>query len=87
MSIYYDEEGDYLDIFIGESKPNYGEDIDKGITLFKDEETDEVSGIGVLNFKKRARNIKEITLKLPVEINFSTLKTLSKAAQTNEYLL
>ena len=27
MRIYYDNEGDYLTIFVGESKPNYGEDI------------------------------------------------------------
>ena len=75
MSIYYDEEGDYLTIFIGESKPNYGEDVEEGITLFKDQETDEIIGIGILSFRKRAKSLKDIELKLPFKINFSTLPT------------
>ena len=73
MNIYYDEFGDYLEIFIGESRPNYGEDISKEITIFKDEETDEIIGIGILNFKKRTKDLNEIELKLPFEINFSAL--------------
>ena len=35
MSIYYDEEGDYLEISIEGSSPTYGEDIGEDITLFK----------------------------------------------------
>ena len=54
--------------------PNYGEDIDSGITIFKDEETDEVIGIGILNFRKKARNFDDLELNLPFEVNFSTLK-------------
>ena len=68
MSIYYDEEGDYLDIFIGEPKPNYGKEVAEGITIFKDEKTDEVIGIGIVGFKKRAENLREIRLNLPVDI-------------------
>ena len=74
MSIYYDEEGDYLEIFIESNRPNYGEDIASGITIFKDEETDEVIGIGILNFRKKAKNLKEINLNLPFDVNFSALK-------------
>ena len=73
MRIYYDEEGDYLEIFIGESRPNYGEDIEKDITLFKDQKTDEIFGIGILNFRERAKHLQEIELKLPFKINFSAL--------------
>ena len=69
MSLYYDEEGDYLDIFIGESRPNYGEEVAEGITIFRDEETDEIIGIGILSFKKRAKNLKEIKLDLPIDIS------------------
>lgn len=74
MSIYYDEEGDYLSIFVGRPKPNYGEDVAKGVTVFKDEKTDEIIGIGILDFRKRARNLDEIELRLPFKINFSALK-------------
>ncbi|KKK95514.1 hypothetical protein LCGC14_2672050, partial [marine sediment metagenome] len=50
MRIYYDDEGDYLTIFVGDSKPNYGEDIDDDITVFKNQKSDEIIGIGILNF-------------------------------------
>lgn len=74
MNIYYDEEGDYLEIFIENKSPTYGEDIEEDITLFKTEETDEIVGIGILNFKKRTKSLKDIKLNLPFEVNFSTLK-------------
>ncbi len=74
MRIYYDEEGDYLTIFVGSSKPNYGEKIDEDITLFKDEETNEIIGVGILNFREKAKFLKDMELKLPFKINFSSLK-------------
>ncbi len=74
MSFYYDEEADYLEIFIGDSRPNYGEEISDGITVFKDEDTDEIIGIGILGFRKRAKSLKDSNLDLPFEVNFSKLK-------------
>lgn len=74
MKIYYDEEGDYLEIFIKKGAPNYGEDIASGITIFRDEKTDEIIGIGILNFRKKARNFEDLELNLPFEVNFSGLK-------------
>lgn len=75
MNIYYDEEGDYLEIFIEHSSPTYGEEIGDDITLLKKEETGEVVGIGVLNFKKRTKALNDIKINLPFEVNFSALKT------------
>ena len=74
MNIYYDEEGDYLEIFIESNRPNYGEEVASGITIFKDEETDEVIGIGILNFRKKTKSLRELNLNLPFNINFSALK-------------
>ena len=74
LNIYYDEEGDYLEIFIKKGTLNYGEDVSPGITIFRDEETDEVIGIGVLNFRKKARNLKDLELNLPFEINFEATR-------------
>jgi len=71
MEIYYDEEGDYLEIFIEGKSPTYGEEIGDDITLFKKEETNEVVGIAVLNFKERTKNLKDVKLKLPFKVNFS----------------
>ncbi|MBI2043314.1 DUF2283 domain-containing protein [Candidatus Pacearchaeota archaeon] len=74
MSIYYDEEGDYLEIFIEGQSPTYGEDIGDDITLFKKEENNEVVGVGILNFKERAKSLNDIKLNLPFNVNFSMLK-------------
>ena len=74
MNIYYDEEGDYLEIFIENGNSTYGEDIGEDITLFKNEKTNEIIGIGILNFKKRTKSLNDIKLNLPFEINFSALK-------------
>ncbi len=71
---YYDEKGDFLEIFIKKGVPNYGENINSGITIFKDEKTDEIIGIGILNFRKKARNFDELDLNLPFEVNFSAMK-------------
>lgn len=68
MRIYYDEEGDYLEISIGQPVSNYGEDISSGVTIFKDDNTDEVTGVGILNFRKKAKDLKDIELKLPFKI-------------------
>ncbi len=73
MSIYYDEEGDYLEIYIDGASPTYGEEIGDDITLFKREITDEVVGIGILNFKKRAKSLKDMKINLPFSVNFSNL--------------
>ena len=72
MRVYYDEEGDYLTIFVGDSKPNYGEDIAEDVTIFKDNETNEIIGIGILNFRERAKSLSDIEINLPFKINFSS---------------
>jgi uncharacterized protein YuzE len=63
-----------MEIYIEGTSPTYGEDIGDDITLFKKEETGEVIGIGILNFKKRTHSLKDIRLNLPFDINFSALK-------------
>ncbi|EFK96332.1 hypothetical protein LDC_1626 [sediment metagenome] len=69
MRVYYDEEGDYLEIRVGEQSENYGEEISDDVTIFKDETTDEVVGIGILNFKKKAKSsINNLEIDLPIDI-------------------
>ncbi|MEK6884385.1 MAG: DUF2283 domain-containing protein [Nanoarchaeota archaeon] len=74
MNIYYDEEGDYLEIFIEGQSPTYAEEVGDDITLLRSKMTDEVVGIGILNFKKRTNSMQDIKLNLPFEVNFSSLK-------------
>ncbi|MBI2045711.1 hypothetical protein HYT23_06640 [Candidatus Pacearchaeota archaeon] len=63
-----------MTIFIGDSKPNYGKDIDDDITIFKDNDTNEIIGIGILNFRERTKSLESIELKLPFSVNFSSLR-------------
>lgn len=71
--IYYDEELDYFTIFIGEPVPNYGEDIEEGITLFKDQKTDKIIGLGVQDFRKKTKKLHELELNLPFKVSFSAI--------------
>jgi uncharacterized protein YuzE len=73
MRIYYDEEGDFLQIMFTESRKDYGDHVNKDIVLFKDEKTDELIGIGIYNFKKQSQNLKDIMVSLPVKITLEEL--------------
>jgi len=68
MEMHYDEEADYLEIFVGEPREDYGEHISKDIVIFKYEDNDQLYGIGIFNFKKRASDLKDVLSKLPVSI-------------------
>ncbi len=75
--IYYDEEGDFLEITFGEPpKLEYTDEIEEGVFISKSEETNEVYSIGILSFKKRVQVLKKILLKfnkkLPSEIDISS---------------
>ena len=73
MEIFYDEEGDYLEIFFGEPAADYGIDIGEEITLFRYSKTNKLYGLAVLDFVKRTKNFK------PIKINLSKdIKILSK---------
>ena len=66
MKIWYDEEGDYLEIGFGKKK-GYMKDI--GNDLWERIEDGNVTGISILNFKKRLKKGKS-EVRLPLEINF-----------------
>ncbi len=72
--IYYDEFGDFLEVFFGESTKCYTEEPEQGIFIRKDEKTNEIKSIGILSFKKRGEKIlKDVLLKtnkkLPLNIS------------------
>ena len=68
MEMHYDEEADYLEIFVGEPREDYGEHISKDIVIFKYEDNDQLYGVGIFNFKKRAANLNDVLSKLPISI-------------------
>ncbi|RJQ16892.1 DUF2283 domain-containing protein [Candidatus Woesearchaeota archaeon] len=67
LNLYYDEEGDFLEIHIG----NYGKGTFKnlGNGIFERiDENNNITGIAVMGFKKRINGSKK--LKLPVSMQF-----------------
>ena len=70
MNIYYDDEADYLEIFIGEPGANYGEEVESGITLFKDEKTNEVVGLGIFSFRRRAGKLQDFLEGIASELSY-----------------
>ena len=73
MRVYYDEEGDFLEISVGKPAKCYASELGHGVFLRIDEKSEEVKSIGILGFKKRSKDLKDIKLDIPVEINFSQL--------------
>ena len=71
MQLYYDEEGDLLEINIGEYTEGYFRDVGEGISERIDEKTGKVTGISILSFKKRSK--KDMKIDLPVNIEISNL--------------
>lgn len=72
--IYYDEEGDFLEVSFG--KPaNEGttEETEQGIFITRDIETNKITDIGIMDFKKRVdtlgRILKKFNIDLPLKIS------------------
>lgn len=73
MRVYYDEEGDFLEISAGKPSKCYASEVQPGVFLRIDEKSKEVKSIGILGFKKRSKDLKDIKLDIPVDVNFSAL--------------
>jgi len=71
LNLYYDEEGDFLEINIGKYKEGYFKNLGDGIFERIDKKTNQATGIAIMGFKKRTEKLKDIILKLPIEVNFS----------------
>jgi hypothetical protein len=69
MSVYYDEEGDFLEISVGKPSKCVATELSQGVFIRKDEKSDEVRSIGILGFKNRSKGLKDIKVDVPVEIN------------------
>ena len=68
MNLYYDEEGDFLEIGMGYCKEGYFKNLGKGIFERVDEETGKVTGIAILGFRKRTEGLKDVKIDLPVNM-------------------
>lgn len=74
--VYYDEIGDFLEVFFGEATKCYTEEPEQGIFIRKDQETHEIKSIGILSFKKRGTHVltkilSKINKTFPLSISLS----------------
>ncbi len=79
FDVYYDELGDFLEISFGLApETEYTEDLEEGIFVTKDRKTNEIKSIGILSFKKRAKEailkriLKQLGISIPLEISISS---------------
>lgn len=71
LNIYYDGDGDFLEIRIWKPTESIYEDIGDDIFQRIDEKTGQIKGFAIFNFKKRTENLKDIDVPLPVELKIS----------------
>ena len=63
ISIWYDQEGDYLEITLKKSKETYFDERKKDFAEIKDTKTQKIVGYAICNFLKKKN--KELTISLP----------------------
>ncbi|MBI2043337.1 hypothetical protein HYT25_03040 [Candidatus Pacearchaeota archaeon] len=76
VDIYYDEEGDYLEVSFGvPPKTEYTEKLDSEVLITRDSKTNEVKSIGIVAFGKRTEILKTIlkrlNMSIPLDISIS----------------
>ena len=57
LRVFFDKEGDVLDISLGEPKEAISREIENDILIRVDAETEEIIGFTILNFEKRFEHI------------------------------
>jgi hypothetical protein len=68
LQIYYDEEGDFLELHMKEYTHGYFKNLGKGIFERVDEKTGKITGVAILGFKKRTKDLKEVKIDLPLDM-------------------
>ena len=68
LNLYYDEEGDFLEMQIGDYAEGSFRNLGHGVFERVDAKTKRVTGIAIMGFKKRTEGQKEVKVTLPVEL-------------------
>lgn len=66
ISVWFDKEGDYLEVTFGKPKKGYFKEVDEDLLQRVDSETGEIIGLAFINFAKHFGNMErpeKITLK------------------------
>ena len=73
LQFNYDKENDILYISINRLKPSYSKEDIPGIITRRDIETDELTGITILDFCTRLKDNSLQALELPIKVDFSAI--------------
>ena len=68
MKLYYDDEGDFLEITMGDISNCYFDNMGNGIFQIVDKSTKEVMGVAIFSFKARTKGLDEVKLSLPFRL-------------------
>lgn len=69
MNIYYDEEGDFLELTNGDILNCFFDNLGNGIFRIVEKDTGEIKGIAIHSFKARTKS-DSIKLELPFKFRF-----------------
>lgn len=70
LNLYYDEEGDFLELTVGDYTRGHFRNVGEGIFERIDDDTKKITGIAIHGFKKRTEG-KEARISLPVKLQLS----------------
>jgi hypothetical protein len=71
VNIYYDEEGDYLEVAMGDISNSYFENLGNGTFQIIDKKTKKIMGFAVFSFKNRTKSLEMLKLSLPFKLEFA----------------
>ena len=72
MQIYYDIEGDFLEINIGKYTRGYFKDVGEGIAERIDEKTGQITGVAILGFRKKTQQMHDVKIDLPIQLEITS---------------
>lgn len=73
-NVNFDTKNDVLYISFGDPRPSYAKTHDEGVYIRYDMDTDELTGITIVDFTKKAESLRK--LNLPGDINFDEMENI-----------
>ena len=71
LTLYYDEEGDFLEFHMGKFTKGSFKNLGQGIFERVDSDTGEVKGFAIMGFKARTRKLDDLKITLPFGIELT----------------
>lgn len=69
--MYYDEEGDFLEINLGAYTEGYFKNLGEGLFERIDKKSNQITGMAIMGFKQRTKKLGDVTIPLPWEVEIS----------------